>query len=151
MTRITKKYILNFLRTNHLGVLATADRNNIPDGAPIYFHIHDNFHVFFVSPEGTHKFENIQQNPNVTLTVTNEETKETICVHGKASINNDELHSTLQRLSESLQQELEFITTLPLFSFKGEKKHAMEIIPHKVCFRKYTDKKRIEKHLTFEK
>lgn len=148
--RITKKYILNFLQHNQLGVLASVNTDGKPDAAAIYFHIDKNFRVFFVSPEGTHKFANIQSNPHVTLTVTNEETKETVCLHGKATTNNDALHSTLEKISESLQKDFEFVKTLPLFTYKGKKKHAVEIVPYKICFRKYTDTKRCEKILTFK-
>ena len=74
----------NFLNTHPVGVLSTAGTNGQPWGATVYFYSESDFRCFFVIRSETLKAKNIKQNQNVSLTVADSITQETLQMSGTA-------------------------------------------------------------------
>lgn len=81
----SKEQVLNFLKQNPNGVLATASAQGMPWSSSIYFVTDDDFNFFFITRKKTGKFNNIEENPNVAITVTDHSAQRTVQVSGKVS------------------------------------------------------------------
>ena len=68
-----------------MGVLSTVSTNNEPWGSAIYFYADEDFNIFFVTRAKTLKYRNIQNNPNVSLTVADHDSQTTVQIAGKVS------------------------------------------------------------------
>lgn len=64
-----KSEILNFLRNNTTGVIATVTPASLPQSAAISFHVDDDLNIFFLTREESQKFRNLGKNKNISLTV----------------------------------------------------------------------------------
>ena len=64
-----KEIILNFLKSQLLGVIATVDKNNKPESALVGFSETDELEIIFGTFNDTRKFANLQQNPHVAFTI----------------------------------------------------------------------------------
>lgn len=146
---ITEAYIYEFLKRNALAVLSTVDEKGHPHAAPIYYFMDEGFNFFFVTPTKTQKYVNIKEKKEAVLTITDEETKETVGIRGHAQAE-DGLKQVLTQLAKKLNGEANFVTTLPLLKFKEQTLTAVKVQPSEIRFRKYTAKELEEKVLTFE-
>lgn len=91
---------LQFLKSHSLAALATVANDNVPHVASVYYVVDDELNIYCVSREGTRKFQNIKQNPNVSLVITDEETAETVQLTGRADtgLEGEEESKVLERL-----------------------------------------------------
>lgn len=74
-----------FLRHHHMGILSTVSEEGRPWGSAIYFIADDNFTFYFVTRAETYKYQNLEANPHVALTVADEETQTTVQLAGMIS------------------------------------------------------------------
>ncbi len=80
-----QKHVYDFLKHHHMGVLSTVTENNKPWGSAIYFVVDEDFNIFFVTRMKTFKYQNLDANPYVALTVADEENQTTVQLMGKIS------------------------------------------------------------------
>jgi nitroimidazol reductase NimA-like FMN-containing flavoprotein (pyridoxamine 5'-phosphate oxidase superfamily) len=71
-----------FLRQHHLGILSTVSTEGRPWGSAIYFIADDDFTFYFVTRAKTFKFQNLEANPHVALTVADEQNQTTVQLSG---------------------------------------------------------------------
>ncbi len=64
----TKKDVVNFLKSNFVGVLSTANDNK-PTCSPVVYVIDDDLNFYFVTNTETYKARNIEKNPKVSIAV----------------------------------------------------------------------------------
>ena len=138
-------YVLQFLKENNMGILATVTSSGAPHASPIYFVPHASLEMYFITPSKTEKYENIQANSAVALTVVNENRTETVSIEGKAVITAEKAENVIGQLARSLNYGENFLTELPLMQFHDQKKVVIKIVPTKVTFRRY------EQNVFFEK
>ncbi|MBI5357532.1 pyridoxamine 5'-phosphate oxidase family protein [Candidatus Saccharibacteria bacterium] len=79
-----KPKITNFLNKNQIAVLATIGADNRPQTAVIYFYVDADLNIYFITKEKTTKYQNIIDNPEVALSVYEQETQTTVQASGKA-------------------------------------------------------------------
>jgi len=76
--------IYEFLQSMPVGVLSTVGLGQKPHGSVIYFTIDENFKLSFLTKRDTRKYENLQYNPAVTITVFEPKTQATAQIMGEA-------------------------------------------------------------------
>ncbi|MCA9325693.1 pyridoxamine 5'-phosphate oxidase family protein [Candidatus Saccharibacteria bacterium] len=76
---------LAFVRSQQFGVLSTSDKDGQPWGAAIFFLVDDDFNFYFLTRTGTQKFGDIDQNPQVALTVVDRQSQVTVQLAGTVS------------------------------------------------------------------
>lgn len=81
----TKQKALNFLKRNPMGVLSTVSEDGKPWGSAVYYVAEDDFTCYFVTRSGTRKYQNIEQNPAVALTVADSDDQVTVQLAGTLS------------------------------------------------------------------
>ncbi len=81
---------LRFLQEHTLATLATVDPSSVPHAASIYYVVDADLSIYIVTREETQKYQNIKQNSDVSMVVTDEETAETIQLVGGAQKVTDE-------------------------------------------------------------
>jgi uncharacterized pyridoxamine 5'-phosphate oxidase family protein len=74
-----------FLQTHPMGILSTVDVEGNPWGAAIYFIADDDFNFYFVTRSETYKFQNLERNPHVALTVADSKSQITVQAAGVVS------------------------------------------------------------------
>lgn len=62
-----REKIIEFLKRNPVGVLATVDEHGDPNASPIYFSVDDKFQVSFTTKRDTRKHANIERHNKVML------------------------------------------------------------------------------------
>src|SRR3989344_414348 len=81
-----KAEALSYLGGQKAAVLSTHASDGTIDAAAVYFIIDEQLNFYFTTKVGTRKYQNMTTNPNVTLTIPNAETLQTIELKGKASL-----------------------------------------------------------------
>jgi len=74
-----------FLNTHNLAVLSTVAKNGHPWGSAIYVVADEDFNFYFVTRAETYKYQNIEAQPIVALTIADEDTQTTVQVVGEVS------------------------------------------------------------------
>jgi uncharacterized pyridoxamine 5'-phosphate oxidase family protein len=77
--------VLTFLRHHHMGILSTISAEDKPWGSAIYFIVDDDFKFYFVTRAETYKYQNLEQNPHVALTIADPQTQTTVQLAGTIS------------------------------------------------------------------
>lgn len=96
----TQEQVLDFLKHNPHGVLATASLDGKPWSSSIYFVTDENFNFFFITRKSTEKHKNINTNPNAALTVTDHSLQRTAQISGKVSkIPSQDIVEIMKKLS----------------------------------------------------
>lgn len=147
MKKLTEQKIDKFLQDHHLGILSTINKDGSPDAAAIYF-LKEKDTIYFLSSKETAKSHNIELNPKVTLTVTEE--KRGICFQakGEAKIKKGYITTIVPKMAKKLNVKDKIVSTLPLLKHRGE--HVViEIKLDKIRMRTYTDKELIEEELSY--
>lgn len=138
---ISKEEIQEFLDENRLAILSTVNEEGLPDAAPIYYYPTNNFEVLFVTPNKTKKFKNIIQNNHIILTIVKESTREIVQIKGIASEEPKiEIEEMISKLADRVNTDSDFITVLPLLSYKKQEKKIMKITPVSIRMRRFTEK-----------
>jgi len=94
------KDIVDFLKRNHVAVLATANRSNSsPHAAAIFYATDSKMNLYFLTKENTTKNKNIQSNPQAALVIYEAERLATAQITGTVSrVENDEMMAKAQRV-----------------------------------------------------
>jgi uncharacterized pyridoxamine 5'-phosphate oxidase family protein len=75
----------DFLKKHHMAVLSTVSLDGKPWGSAVNFVIDEELNFFFMTRGGTLKYKNIENNPNVAITVADEESQQTVQAQGEIS------------------------------------------------------------------
>lgn len=81
--------IRDFLESNPVAALATADVHGIPYASTIYFVVDKDFNFFFVTKQETQKYKNLTDNKHAALTIHDTENQTTVQVTGSVKLIND--------------------------------------------------------------
>lgn len=79
----SRDHILNFLRNNRVGVLATSDRTGRPHAATVYITHDENLNLYFVTKEKTTKNENLKTNPQAAIAIYDPSSQSTVQAEGR--------------------------------------------------------------------
>jgi len=137
------------MKKNNLAVLSTVGSDGLADSAPIYFTIHDNFDLYFITPVQTNKYLNLTKKKDVVISLTNETNRETVQFRGIAFEDSGMIPSILAELSIKLNQNNNFISSLPLMLHHNQAKAAIKVKPYKVRLRKYFEDHFVEEIIEF--
>jgi len=78
--------ITNFLKANHIAVLATADKTSAaPHAATIFYATDSKMNIFFVTKENTAKNRNLTGNPQAAIAIYDGAKQETAQIFGPVS------------------------------------------------------------------
>lgn len=148
---IDSNYVMNFLRSNDLGVLSTVDKKGNPSAAPMYHITEENLSLLFTTRKNTEKVKNINNNTNVIYTVTNNEHNETVQVQGKIEfVEPDEIK--ISEVFDLLAQKFTKLNRsnvhLALLSHKGSEVILLRLKPKKIRIRRYYEGGLDEKEIT---
>ncbi len=80
-----KKRALNFLKSNHVGVIATSNLNSEPSASIVYFVVKDDFTIYFGTSHNTNKFKNITLNNKVAFSAGSGDKYTSVQIKGVAS------------------------------------------------------------------
>jgi general stress protein 26 len=75
----------NFLRQHHMGILSTVATDGKPWGSAIYFVVDEKFTFYFVTRADTYKYQNLESNPYVALTIADDASQTTVQLAGTIS------------------------------------------------------------------
>lgn len=79
-----------FLKEHDVGVLSTVDQMGDADASVVYYIVDKYNNVYILTKQDTHKAKNILLHKNVVLSVFDATNDETLSLHGKANIEQDE-------------------------------------------------------------
>lgn len=79
-----RKDALAFLKRHTTAVLATASLDGQPHASMIFYTADDQFAIHFLTRVGTRKFEAIQKNPRVAITIATADVPQTLQIEGVA-------------------------------------------------------------------
>lgn len=119
---ITPQHVADFLKKEYLGTVSTVNVEGKPNAATIYFLTDEDFNIFFLTKKNSHKCKNIETQNEVVLTITDPGKKETLSIHGKASIepNNSKMIKKMTTfLSGMFNQGEKFDIVLPILEYAG--------------------------------
>jgi general stress protein 26 len=78
-------HIEDFLKRNHIAVLATANKQTgEPHAATIYYAPDSKMNIFFVTKKGTTKSQNLDSNPRAALAIYEADSQRTAQIRGSA-------------------------------------------------------------------
>lgn len=76
---------LEFLKHRHMGILSTVSADGKPWGSAINYIVDDDFTFYFVTRAETYKYQNLEANPYVALTIADEASQTTVQLSGEVS------------------------------------------------------------------
>jgi general stress protein 26 len=80
----SREQLLEFLKNNNVGVLATASNAGMPHAATVYITFDQALNIYFVTRKGTRKSQNIHANSQAALAIYNAATQTTLQAEGTA-------------------------------------------------------------------
>lgn len=82
----TQKAVLEFLQSPSqlTAVIATVDKNSEPQAATVYYYANQELHFYFLTATGTHKYENLIENPSTAIVIGTGPEKTTIQGNGQS-------------------------------------------------------------------
>jgi general stress protein 26 len=81
--------IAEFLKNNHIAVLATADKAAEPHAATIFYATDSQMNIFFITKVKTKKSKNLEENPKASLAIHEASTQKTLQISGPVTVVND--------------------------------------------------------------
>lgn len=138
--KITREYLLGFLKQENLATLSTITSDNNPDAATIYYMIKDNFNIYFLTRNETGKYKNIQKHQEVVLTITNEQKLETVKIRGKAQPVTDNptiITDIITTLAHSERFVADLDQLLPIIKRDAGEFVVLKVEPYKIRMSKY--------------
>jgi len=81
-----KEKVLQFLKSERLCVLATADKSSKPEAAMVCFFVKDDLSIFLYTDPRSRKAKNLGENSQASLVICNLEKQIEIQVDGKTTI-----------------------------------------------------------------
>lgn len=74
----------DFLSRHHLAILSTSDGKNDVWGAAIYYAVDESLTFYFFTKTGSKKYHNILKNPQVAITIVDDDAQATVQASGRA-------------------------------------------------------------------
>ena len=76
-------HIADFLKRNHIGVLATADKKTAsPHAAAVYYAIDSQLNIYFLTKDKTAKSRNLDMNPSAAMAIYEADAQRTAQISG---------------------------------------------------------------------
>jgi nitroimidazol reductase NimA-like FMN-containing flavoprotein (pyridoxamine 5'-phosphate oxidase superfamily) len=121
--------IENFIKRNHVAVLATANKQTgAPHASTIYYTVSSSLNIFFLTKKDTQKNKNIETNPQVALAIYEAQSQSIAQITGNAqAINEPGKIQTALRIMRQYSQQTAGTDEIPL-----DKLDAGEFILYKV-------------------
>ena len=89
MNTQAKKYVLDFLKSQKIGVVSTV-LGAQPQSANVYYTTDESLNIYFITPVNCRKYFNIQSNNKVSFVVGTENPPQTVQVDGTAEVVTDQ-------------------------------------------------------------
>ncbi|HEU5121469.1 MAG TPA: pyridoxamine 5'-phosphate oxidase family protein [Candidatus Saccharimonadales bacterium] len=80
----SREQLLDFLKNNNVGVLATTSNAGVPHAATVYITFDQDLNIYFVTRKGTRKSQNIHANTQAALAIYNAAAQTTLQAEGTA-------------------------------------------------------------------
>lgn len=94
---LLRRKALRFLKSQVLAVVATCGDDKKPRAALVAYLVDDDFNVWFVTHRDTRKFDDLQENPNVGISVGFEPGPWTVQMTGVAKLQEDGVAAFFKR------------------------------------------------------
>ncbi len=112
-----RQRVLEFIRQKRVGVIATESHHE-PHAATVFFHVDDDFFLYFVTTQHTQKIKDIETNSRVAVVIGAEDSPDTVQLSGKATVLSDadslSIISTVTAIASSVQYHWPPIAKLSL-------------------------------------
>lgn len=111
-----KQKVFSFLKSQKLGVIATASPTGKPEAAVVEYMVDENWNIYFFTHEDTRKIKNLKENNKVAIVVGTTLSLNTLQIDGTAEIiksGTDHFEETLITFGHN-----ETIFNIPLLKFK---------------------------------
>lgn len=86
----TRTLVVEFMKTHHSGMLATADTAGNPHASVVYYNFNDDYSLYFATKTETQKYKNIEENKQVAFVTYDEESQSSMQISGHIDIVDDE-------------------------------------------------------------
>ncbi len=107
--------IANFLKRNHIAVIATADKESIPHAATVYYATDSRMNIFFLTKDGTTKSKNIENNPQAAIAIYEPESQRTLQTMGAVTrIEDKATKDRALRIMEKYAKETAKTSEIPI-------------------------------------
>lgn len=108
------------LKSQHVGVLSSLDRNGNISGAAMYYYPTDDATIYMLTKTSTHKAHNVYAHPQVALTVYDTQKMQTLQMHGVAEVETD-MQARKQAFAAVVSNYQHGVgDTLPVFQVDGD-------------------------------
>lgn len=126
---------VSFLRSHPSGVLSTVSKDSKPWGSTIYFAVDDDLTIYFTTRVKTQKAKNIHDNQNVSLTVTNPGSQQTVQIGGKAiPVPAHDIPEVVMKKIANIKHEKDINWTPPITKIDSGDYTVLKIEPNFVQF-----------------
>jgi len=107
--------IADFLKRNHIAVLATANKSGEPYATTIYFETDSKMNVFFVTKEKTQKNRNLVENPRAAIAVYEADSQATAQITGRVTrVEDSEMLAKALRIMSRHSKETSEVEETPI-------------------------------------
>lgn len=135
---LRQQRIYDFLKNNHVGVLASVDPNGDPHAAVVYYVVDERFVLSFITRAGTKKHDNLIRNNHVVMVIFEPKNQTVAQVIGKAvEIKNaNKMNAVAEAVFESVL-ETEDKDMLPITKVDAGEYTAFKIEPDQIRLAAY--------------
>jgi nitroimidazol reductase NimA-like FMN-containing flavoprotein (pyridoxamine 5'-phosphate oxidase superfamily) len=108
--------IINFLKNNHVAVLATANKETAtPHAASVFFATDSQLNLYFLTKENTTKSKNLATNPQAAMVIYEAEILKTAQILGTVSpVKNDAMMQKALRIMAKYSKQVSGTQTTPI-------------------------------------
>lgn len=140
-----KETVKSFLQRNPLATLITLGGDQ-PHATPMFVHVDDNLHCWCVTKEGTQKYENILENPNVIVSFVDRDSVTTGEVVGRARVvlAGAEVAAAITKLQTIMSDEHAGYWLPPVAKLDGSQHVVIEVVPSTITLVDYSDPTKLE-------
>ncbi len=134
-----RKLAFAFFKQHPLMTLTTLSQEGAPQNAAVYTYIDEANYLYFVSREGTRKYNNIIENSLATLSTYDENVLMFAEVHGNAEVVNDktEAATILTELQKIVESRKSSYWTPPVSQISDAPYVFFKLTPKEVTFANY--------------
>jgi|GEM_PF-4868967 len=142
---------LAFLKTQVVGVLATASLDGAVYSSVVYFSVADDFTITFITSHHSKKFQNINLNPRVSFTVGTGPAYREVTIQGTAHAvgGEAEREQMLAKIAERIPTPMREWPIFALKSLADGGTALIQITPESISFLDLTNTDQIESHEKF--
>lgn len=131
--------VFSFFRQHPLMTLTTVTTDGIPQNAAVYVYMDDDFNCYFATRSTTRKFNNVTDNPVVTLATHDENVIMFGELLGDAQLleNKEEVAALLPQLQKIIEARKSVYWVPPVAQLEGDDYVFFKITPKEVTFANY--------------